>query len=324
MGRRQAFAPLRDAIADVALGLEPKTVACLGAGLLNDIPYLSLVRAGAEITLVDWLPGLVEYGLVHSLIQRDGNDGPDCTYCALESEAAQTYCRNFKNAGNTGDGGVCAHYREDPSGLPVCAAYERGTKPAILDADITQGYATAFASRVFDEIKDLTSWRQALKFASNLTRQLKDSRSVLDLPDASMDFVTSSMLASQFEHEPYEYFSRQVIERMGPPAPQEERRLAKPLEKVRSSLFAAQFERHCDEIRRILRPRGRCFMAFELFHKGSRDEWFLVREMHDALAAITGPLTFDFDLLPPKRCMIRVNPNDRPSMVLCLILKPAD
>lgn len=324
IGRAQAFAPLRDAIAEVALGLRPKTVACLGAGLLNDIPYWDLVRSGAEITLVDWLPALVEHGLAHSQIQWDENDDPDCAYCALDPVTTRAYCRNFKNPVSPGDSGVCAHYRQDSSGRPVCSAYERGTKPCVLDADVTQGFATAFADRVFEEIDGLTSWRQALKVAANLTRQLKANRSVLDLADASMDFVTSSMLASQFEHEPYDYFSRQVMEHLGPPAAREERRLSAPLEKVRSALFAAQFERHCDEIRRILRPRGRCFMAIELFHKGSADDWFLVREMHDALAAITGPLAFDFDLLPPERCMIRVAPNDRPTMVLCLILKPAD
>ena len=32
----------------------PKTVACLGPGALNDIPYEFMVRLGASIHLVDW------------------------------------------------------------------------------------------------------------------------------------------------------------------------------------------------------------------------------------------------------------------------------
>ena len=71
------------------------------------------------------------------------------------------------------------------------------------------------------------------------------------------------------------------------------------MEALRSTLLANQIERHLDEIERILAPGGHCFMAFETFHvEEGTGRWFLVREMHGALAAIARRFDFNFDMLP--------------------------
>ncbi|MGY9006306.1 MAG: hypothetical protein ACKVJQ_09475 [Alphaproteobacteria bacterium] len=321
-GRRQAFKTLRDTIADIVHHLEPKTITCLGAGVLNDIPYRDMLQNGTEITLVDWFPNRVEHGIKHSLIQNNENGKPNCAYCALDPKVAKAYCHNFTNTENNPTD-VCTRYLGDASGKAVCTTFKQGTEPTILDGDVTQGFATAFAAQITEKIKTFKGWRQAIKGATHLAHQIKDKKSTLEIPDSSMDFVTSSMLVSQFEHEPYDLFSNRSHIQLGEPTPRDERRLAAPMEKLRSDLFATQFERHCDEISRILRPEGHCFMAFELFHRNIDNEWFLVPEILDTLANITGTLAFDFDLLPPDQGMIRLNPINRPSMIMCMILKPA-
>lgn len=60
---------------------KPKVVACLGAGVLNDIPYESIIRSGASIHLVDWIPDSIDTGIDLSIIQNDESGQPHCIYC---------------------------------------------------------------------------------------------------------------------------------------------------------------------------------------------------------------------------------------------------
>ena len=57
--------------------IPPRSVACLGAGVLSDIPYRRLIECGGAVHLVDWLPGVCQSGIKHSIIEI-GDDNPAC------------------------------------------------------------------------------------------------------------------------------------------------------------------------------------------------------------------------------------------------------
>ena len=121
----------------------------------------------------------------------------------------------------------------------------------------------------------------------------------LDMAAHSFDLITASMLISQFESEPYAYFSRQAAAALGTPSAAEAKRLEGPMDTLRSDLLATQMERVCDEIERLLAPDGRCYVSFEMFHRGDGEpSWFLVDPMVDALGVLGERFRFDFDTVP--------------------------
>jgi hypothetical protein len=78
-----AFEPLRDKLVRVIESFAPRSVACLGAGVLNDIPLRDLIRADVDLHLVDWIPGVIETGIKQSIIERDATGRPECAFCPL-------------------------------------------------------------------------------------------------------------------------------------------------------------------------------------------------------------------------------------------------
>jgi hypothetical protein len=145
----------------------------------------------------------------------------------------------------------------------------------------------------------VTTWRQAFKRATALAQRLRGQRSALSIPDRSVDLIISSMVLSQFEHEPYDYFATQVAGLLGEPSAHEKTHLRPVMEKLRSMLLFNQIEGHCAEIARMLTPNGRCFLAFELFHRAADDRhWHMASEMHGALQQIARHFAFDFDGIP--------------------------
>jgi hypothetical protein len=91
-----------------------------------------------------------------------------------------------------------------------------------------------------------------------LARKAKEPLEPLDLADGSVDFITASMLISQFEAEPYRYFSNLACETLGAPSAAEEKRLNGSMEALRSYLLTTQIDRLGQEIHRLLAPNGRC------------------------------------------------------------------
>ena len=71
---RSTFAQQRQNIARLVESRRPKSVVCLGAGVLNDIPYPELVRIGAKVHLVDWFRNRGEPSLVASLLLHPKGD----------------------------------------------------------------------------------------------------------------------------------------------------------------------------------------------------------------------------------------------------------
>ena len=130
------------------------------------------------------------------------------------------------------------------------------------------------------------------------------------------------MLLSQFEHEPYDYFSRQVAARLGPPSAREENRLHQTLEKLKNDLLLNQIAAHCEEVARILAPDGRFFVAFELFHYDpARDAWFMVPEMHAALGRLAHHFNFDFAALPPADSIVTFKLGEASSVVQNFLMR---
>ena len=297
------LAPLSAAIRRLIERLEPASIACLGAGMLNDIPYDALIGSGAEIHLVDWLPQLVESGVARSIIACDPNGTPRCLYCYDGDGAGgadpRVFCRNFVAEGRAETEQVCDNFEAAPGDPATCRAFVRGDCPRVHGADVTGGYASEFGRAIGAAVGQAKSWRHAFKQAGAVSDRARRHRSSLAIPDGGMALVTSSMVISQFEHEPYDYFSKVATERLGLPTPQEERRLAPNVEILRDRLVAVQIDRHLAEIARIMAPDGRCFLAFETMHRARDDrEWFVVPQMHDALTAIARQFDFDFEALP--------------------------
>ena len=213
-------------------------------------------------------------------------------------------------------------------GAGLCTAFKRGAEPKIHGEDATAGYASAFATALADELPRATSWKQAFGVANALSRRIGRWRRPLDIADHSIDLVTasdlvtSSMLLSQFETQPYNYFAEQAATLLGRPRRRDERRLDAAMKALRTTLLTNQVARHWEEIERILAPGGRCFMAFELFHYDRQREcWFLVGQMHQALAIVAERFEFDFDLLPATDLALRFEPPGKSSLVYAFVLK---
>ena len=319
---RGTFLRQREIIAGVVEAMRPKTVACLGSGLLNDIPYRRLVRAGATLHLVDWLPGIAEAGVARSIIELGEGGGPACVYCALGNDRARAHCRRFTPPASPA-AGVCDQFRPTPEPPLACLSFDRGEQPECHAEDATGGYASAFAAQVRDGLEGARTWKKAFAGAATAAKTARRRRTPLSIADGSVDLVTSSMLISQFEHEPYRYFSRQAVKRLGPPATGEERRLAPVMDSLRTTLIGDQIERHCDEIERILAPGGRCFMSFEAFQRGpAGGRWFLVEEMHAALGRLARRFDFDFELIGEADMVLRSDTAEDPALVYAFVLAP--
>jgi hypothetical protein len=290
----QTFAAQRAAIDAVVERLDPRVVACLGAGILNDIPYRSLVERSSMLHLVDWVSGAPDFGVAHSIIDRTDNGHARCIYCQLASTDPRSFCVNYRaNAASTAE--TCDAFVPSPEPPLTCLAFRRGERPRIHHQDVTGGYATAFGDRIPGVLRDVTSWRQALRRALALAGKVKRQHTPLDIPEGSVDLVVSSMVLSQFEHEPYDYFARQTEAMLGTPSEDTERRLQPAVEALRTALLVNQIEGHCQEIERILAPDGRCFIAFEIFHRGTDEpHWRLLETMRDALGLLARHFVFDF------------------------------
>lgn len=316
------FAQQRARILRVLEETRPNVVACLGAGALNDIPYTHLVEAGTELHLVDWIPNLIEAAVEASTLNRDDAGQPCCVYCHPSVEYPQQYCTNFRPPSGA-DATVCGHFQSCPDDPRRCAAFCLAEQLSIHAEDVTGGYATHFGEQLIDQLRGIRSWKQAFARATSLAEQVARHPTALSIPDDHVDLVTSSMVISQFDHEPFGYFARRVTDSIGPPTKSEERRLTATTDALRSALLTKQLDRHFNEILRILAPKGRCYMSFELFHVApTADRWFAVGGMASALEMLGRHFLFDFSILPESECLTRFQNGPNPSLVLSLVLEP--
>ena len=319
---RAAFEHQRRNISKVIAATRPTTVAVLGAGVMNDVPYGHLLNLQAEVHLIDWLPGAPEAGLRYSLISEDAPGEFSCLYCRPGVDVPGDYCRNYCRLADELRK-VCDNFEPTQNAPPQCATFERGVLPVTYCEDVTGGYAETFARQVGRTLRGVQSWRKAIERSVALARKVRGTQK-LSLPSHGMDLVTSSMVVSQFEHEPYQFFAQAAEDLLGPPTPSEERTLLKAVSRLRDTLIARQLENHCAEIVRILKPGGRCYMSFELFHEhaASRGSWFLVESTHRALGVLGRRFTFDFDILTPTETAERFSTGETSSLVYSYVLRP--
>lgn len=317
-----AFDRQRENIRRVFAAASPSAVACLGAGALNDIPYREFLSAGATVHLVDWLPGSVDAGLKLSIIERGEDGRPRCMYCNPAVSCPERYCRHFRHPGGPAPAGVCDRFTPGQHEPLHCVAFERGDLPAAYYADVTAGYASDFGRSVSDDLCQIRSWKQAFARARTLAGRARRYRRTLSIPDNAVQMATSSMVMSQFEHEPYGYFSRQVAARLGPPSPAEEEQLQPVMERFRTSLLDDQIERHCEELDRILAPGGRCYFSSEAFHwHAERGQWLAVEGMPKMLETLGRRFAFNFDLIPEMESFSRFKVDGGESLVGSFVLE---
>ena len=101
---RDTFDQQRKNIRRVFAATSPSAVACLDAGLLNDIPYRTFLATGAMVYLADWLPGSVDVGVMLSIIETDADGRPNCMYCNPRIPSVQRDCRHFQHPTGNADG----------------------------------------------------------------------------------------------------------------------------------------------------------------------------------------------------------------------------
>lgn len=299
----------------------PRAVACLGAGVLNDIPYQELLLCGAKIHLADWLPGSLDSGIEQWIIAKSQTGTPQCIYCDPKVGNPLVWCANFRQPSSPPTS-VCGAFV--PADNPLrCAGFRKGECPTVHYEDVTGGHASGFARGVPDMLQGVRSWRQALGRAKSLAERAKQIRQRLSIPSGSVELVTSSMVLSQFEHEPYQYFSQRAADHLGKPTRADEEHLLPAMERLRTELLVTQIHRHCEEIRRLLRPGGVCYISFELFQRRDPEgHWFLVEPMHRALEVLGRYFEFRFDVLRDRDMVGRFDGGGKPSIVCRFVLEP--
>jgi len=318
-----AFAEQRENILRVFEATAPRSIACLGAGSLNDIPYQEFVRRGAELHLVDWLPDATLNGIDLSIVDRTDAGEPRCLYCD-PSVAGRDYCEHFRRAEGS-DVPVCELYVEPADGSRRCREFAKGARPILHQADVTGGYADAFGRQVSVELRGVRDWKDGLTRGIALARRVEGRRAAPAIPDQSIDLVTSSMLLTQFENEPFQYLSTCVAALVGRPTPREEAALQALVEEFRDLLLNRQMEGHFQEIRRLLAPGGRCYLSFELFRRlEETNRWFVVAGMPRALEIAGRYFQIRFDLLPDEMRLSRFSTDEVPSLACSLVLEAAD
>lgn len=319
---QETFDRQRENIRRVFSATSPSAVACLGAGVLNDIPYRDFLTAGAMVYLVDWLPGSVDAGLQLSAIEK-GEDGlPHCMYCDPAIHCPDRYCRHYQHPAGRAAGRVCGRFVPGPGEPLHCDSFERGDLPAVHYADVTAGYASDFGRAVSADLGSVRSWKQAFARARTLASRVKRHRQTLSIPNDAVQMATSSMVMSQFEHEPYGYFAQQVAAQIGPPTPSDEVQLQATMESLRTSLLDDQIERHGEEIDRILAPGGRCYCSSELFHwLPETRQWVMVEGVPKAFEMLGRRFAFNLDIIPESEAFSRFEVRGGLSLVGAFVLE---
>jgi SAM-dependent methyltransferase len=189
--------------------------------------------------------------------------------------------------------------RAETSTVPMCANYAPGGFPRFLHADVTQGIAEHFASQVPAILQRANKPQQAFRYAIQISAHPRAIAS-LPLPDHSVDFITSSMVASQFDFEPFSYFVRNLFLRFGQQAVEQNLdALNAHVETLRDNLFLSQVEGHCQEMLRLLKPGGRIYFSIEALHADRpTDPYFQPEVSCKAMGIIGRNFYFDLQTLP--------------------------
>ncbi len=299
----------------------PQSIAIMGAGFLNDIPLDSLVGEASSLYFLDWLSEPVKIGLSRSIIAKTENTYK-CLFCRKGSGAL--YCRNF--TGEFVEEGVCTGFEKIAEPYLGCRNYETGEQPSIIRTDLTGNIARSFASKIEKNISSYKSPKDAFVKALRILANIKPAS--IPVEKNSMDLVTSSMIISQFEFEPYGYFATLLERRFGRDEIIRNQKILTPLmEDLRARLFIAQVDAHLKEMKRIARKDGqaRLYLSAELLRsEEDRVRHFLVQGMARVLEIIGTYFDFSFEYFDESTMLTESKLNNGRVVNLNLVLIPKD
>ncbi len=295
----QAFSNHREIISKLIDTLSPNTIAILGSGYLNDIPLVDLVENNRKLYLVDWIDYLSKIGVSKSIVCKDENNCHNCLFC--KTHTAKQYCKNF--TGEFLEKGVCTGFEPVDEPFITCKNYEPASEPSFIKADITGGVSRDFASKIRNSIRSCKTPKDAFLKAISISDKL--NYEPMPVEDNSIELVTSSMVLSQFDVEPYSYFSTVLEERYGyDEIVKHTSKLMPLMERLRTKLFTLQVEFHVKEMYRIVKKdkKSRIYVSAELFRSYPNvDQFFVVQDMPKAMEIMDKYFFYEFgDILEGK------------------------
>lgn len=232
---------------------------------------------------------------------------------------ASSYCAAFAEPTSEGK---CANFVPHATSQQGCASYAAGTEPTFIVADVTAGRATRFARSVDSVLRRSKSPIDAMRKALTEARRFSATFDHIEIEDHSIDFVSSSMVASQFDVEPWRFFRSAMEAHFGREAIESaEERLLPQAEKLGKLLFEGLVDGHLSEIHRLLRPDGRAYLSVEMFHSvNGRDSFFPVVSR---LIDLASPyFTFDFDGLDLDQTLEEIEIGGGLSVVGSFLMRP--
>jgi hypothetical protein len=288
-----AFASHKENISKLIKSLNPSSIAVLGSGYLNDIPLYDLIEENRKVYLVDWIDNISKVGVSKNIICRPDDNRIECLLCS--ESTGKRYCKNY--TGEVLRDRVCTGYESVKEPFDTCKNYDPATDPYFIKADITGGVARSFSEKIEEMIGTCNTVKQAFIKAGAIAERLK-YRS-MEMESDSIELVTSSMILSQFDVEPYTFFASLLENKFGrAEILKHESKLLPLMEKLRTRLFISQVESHIKEMYRILIKdgRSRAYLSAELFRSFSDGKrFFLVQDMSKALEIIGKYFFYEFD-----------------------------
>jgi hypothetical protein len=301
---------------------DPRRIGCLGSGFLTDFPVQEFLGGNREVFLIDWVPSVSPAGFRNALIRREGNI-ISCMVCET-SDDPETFCKGYRTHPNK-DLSICANFRLVNEPNLYCGNYLSGEEPRFIAADVTGGRSSWFGERISEVVSSSKTPEEAFRAAINLCGRAASVRKDLPIEEGSLDLVTSSMVVSQFDHEPYTYFAKVLASYFGREAVlRKEKTLLPLMDRLRGEIFQIQVDGHVRELHRLVeKSRGKVYFSVELFRTvPDRGEFFLVQEIPKAMEAFGRHFLFDFELIPPGKVLLRADASEGVSLVQSYFLTP--
>jgi hypothetical protein len=319
------FSIQREKIRKLYKTLSPQNIVCLGAGFLNDIPIEEFIKAGSKIYLVDWVNNLT-FNAINTDLIRESEGSLECMVCEAKDNSKE-YCANFDKNNvirKMKYSEVCTNFVHSNVNPIICDSFALGRNLNIIEEDVTLGRASALAEWAYEEIPRIKTLKSFFKKIFREIQRLNKVTKPLSIKENSIDFVTTSMVVSQFEHEPYGYISNLLSNKFGREyIYQREENLKHYIYDMFDALMKTLMDGHFKEIHRILHRDGRAYFSMEEFHRQNLNEnMFWVKNYSYALEAINKYFWFDFDTVRPLIIPERVSLNYGESIVPSYVLRP--
>ncbi len=319
------FSGQRARIRNLFLALLPKTVVCMGSGYLNDIPLEDFVKAGCKIVFVDWVKDLSRNAYLQDIVKKKLGDY-QCLICQTQGNP-KNFCSNYhirKKVDPESPPDYCDYFQASKGGIPQCVHFELGLTPEFLEEDVTQGAAGGFANQLTRILPKAKTPKMVFKKALQVVRALNRVERLLPIEDHSVDMVTSSMVVSQFDFEPYGFMEKNLALRFGVEnLLEQEKKLLPYMIDLRERLFKIMVDRHFREIHRILHPKGRVYFSSEMFHRiPGTGRWYPVKGATQALGILERYFWFDFNDSPDLPPLERIQMYGEESVVDSHVLIP--